>query len=150
MNIKTNKGYTLTELLIALAVTAIMVSVIFSAFSLCRRVSLHNSNKVAAINILKLKIEEIRGDIKTNQFDNVSSLNGEVSNHVIWEGPSAAPTDDINGSLSVTLNGKDASDTDVALTDINLAYVELEVTIIWNHFGPPFSETITVETNITQ
>lgn len=143
------KGFTLVELLISMTITGILAAVIFSAFSFCNKVSHHNSNKIAAINVIKHKLEEIRGDIKTNQFANVNTWNGEVTTHILNEGPSNSSQDDTTATLTITLNGKDATDTDVALNAINLAYVEVDAVIVWDFLGAPFTENLTVETNIT-
>lgn len=146
---KNQNGYTLTELIIAITITAILAGVVFSAFSICRKISHHSNNKIAAINLLRCQMEEIRGDIKINQFDNLSTWQGKVINCVLSEGPTAAKKDDIDGVITISLQGKNTSDTDVGLTDINLAYVEIDAVITWDSLGAPFTESMRAETNIT-
>lgn len=146
---RNQSGFTLIELIISMLITSVLAGVVFSSFSFCRRVTHHSGNKIAAINLVKTKLEEIRGDIKTNQFANLSSWQGETTNCVVNEGPTTAKKDDIDATLVITLTGKDASDADVAIGDTTLVYVEVQAVITWNYLGPPFVETITVETNIT-
>lgn len=149
LTLRNEKGFTLVELLISMTITAILAGVIFSAFSLCNKISHHNSNKIAAINVLKSKLEEIRGDIKINQFANLGSWDGEVTDHVLSDGPTAAKKDDVEATLTITITGKDVNDTDVALNALTLAYVQIEAVIVWDFLGPPFTENMTLETNVT-
>jgi hypothetical protein len=145
-----NKGYTFTEVLIAALVTAIIVAVVLGGLDFCRKLSFHNKNQIAALSLLQKKLEDIRTDIKTNRFDNLTAWNGETTTPIISDGHDLASTaDDILGTLTVSITARDIVDSSVSLSSSQIAYVEVTVSITWDYLRGPYTENLSLDTIIT-
>jgi len=150
MNIKRNKGYTFTEILIAAVVAIIVFTAIFAGFQFCRKVATHNRNQIAALNLIQKKIEEIRADIKANRFTNLSTFNGQTTVSTISDGVDTGSTaDNLSGTLTVAIIARDRDENSVALTASNIIYAEVTVSMAWSYLGAPFTESLTINTIVT-